>query len=177
MNLAKAGTIFDYVNSAVLAGGAGAFIIFLMLGISTDVVLRYFFHKPILWMCEVSGYLLVYITFLGTAWLLKMDGHVRMDLVITRLRPRVRLYLDIITSIIGTITCLGIVWYGVRATWAYFQVGFTSPTAFEFPMTPMLAVIPAGFFLLFLQFLRKSYNYCRSGESSGDQEKGLPANH
>jgi len=38
--------VYDYVNNA-LSGAAGAIILLMMLGISTDVLSRFFFNFPI----------------------------------------------------------------------------------------------------------------------------------
>ena len=62
-------------------------LIFISLTILTEVVLRTFFSRPITGTVEINGYALVYVTFLGAAWLLREGGHVKMDLVLTRLRP------------------------------------------------------------------------------------------
>ena len=40
------------------------------------------------WVIELTEYLLAYLTFLGGAHLLKIDGHLTFDLVVQRLRKK-----------------------------------------------------------------------------------------
>ena len=76
--LAKLVALFD-LAIGVLFVLAGVLIMFVMLATSTDVTMRYFLNRPIVWLMEVSEAILVYITFLGCAWVLKRDAHVRID--------------------------------------------------------------------------------------------------
>ncbi|MFC1980205.1 TRAP transporter small permease subunit [Chloroflexota bacterium] len=160
--------IFDRVTG-VLASGAAALIVLLMLGICADVIFRYFFNNPIDWMGEISGYFLVGVAFLGTAWGLGQNAHVSMDILVDKLKPRAQVYLNIFTSIIGALACLCAVCFGVQATWSWYQSGYISPTIHGFPLTPVVAIIPVGFILLFLQFIRRAYDYHRSWEKSQGQ--------
>jgi TRAP-type C4-dicarboxylate transport system permease small subunit len=156
----KPATIFDRIIG-FLAHAANALIIFLVIVVVADIVASYFLNRPIIWMVEFTGYALVYITFLATAHVLKTEGHVRIDLVTNRLSPRTQDLVNSITSVIGAATCLITSWYGGLATWQYFQLGYVSPTALEIPLTPVVAVIPIGCFLLFIQFVRNFYTYFR----------------
>ena len=106
----------------------------------------------IVWVIEICEYSLLFITFLGTAWLLRRDGHVKIDLVVNRLRPRVRAVVSVIISIIGTAVCLVITWYGAETTWSHFIRGTYRITLLETPMYLILAVIPIGSFLISIQF-------------------------
>ena len=49
-----------------MAWVAATCILFMMLAICYSVILRYFWNKPVPWIVEVSSYLMLYITFLGT---------------------------------------------------------------------------------------------------------------
>src|SRR3989304_924795 len=107
----KITTIFDRIldGAAVLAA---AMVMFVMLSMAAEVVMRYFLHSPLIWVVEVSETLLLFIAFLGAPWLLRGEGHIRVDLVVNILRPKTRAMLDILTSIIGTLCCAVVVWYG-----------------------------------------------------------------
>ena len=120
----------------------------------------------------ILGHLLLYITFLGTAWLLKRDGHVKMDLLLTRLNSRVRNSLNIITSLVGAIICLTIACFGAWVTWDTLQMGYKMSTALEPPQFLILFIIPLGTFLLFIQFLRRTHGYLEMWKASLDKEQG-----
>ena len=147
------------VSLAVLAA---AMCVLLMLGVSTNVVLRYFFDKPILGMETVCEFFLLWLTFLGTAWVLKRGKHVRIDLAVNRLTPKAQTVLNIILSIIGAVIFLFIVWYGAIACWDYIQRGVWLPMILRPLKGIAWAIIPIGSFVLAVQFLRNAYGYLRS---------------
>ena len=66
--LSKFGVFFDHILS-ICAWLACGCIIFSMMSINADVILRQFFKLPLIWVLEVNEYLLLYVTFLGTAGL------------------------------------------------------------------------------------------------------------
>ncbi len=162
--LRKAADVFDGTVD-LLAILAGAVLGFLLLIIVTQVTLR-IFGLAILWIFEISKFSLLYITFLGTAWLLKKDGHVKMDIVLTRFSPRTQSLMNIITSILGVIICLVITWYGVKLIQHQIRVGDYFAGILEPPKWPIVLLIPLGTFLLFIQFLRRTYGYLRIWEGA-----------
>lgn len=156
--------VFDAIIN-LLTILAAAIVIFMMLGIVTEVLFRYF-GGSILWMFEVSEYSLLFMTFLGAAWLLRREGHVKMEIILDRLNLRNQTLVNITTSIIGAIICSILTWYGAKVSWEHFQMGYFLKTTLE-PLTfPILAVIPVGSFLLVIQFLRRSYHYIERWRAS-----------
>ena len=150
--LKYAETIFEFVISAFLFM-SGVLLTLIMLAVCTDVVMRYLFNRPIFWVAELSEYSLLYITFLGTAWLLKQGGHVKIDLFTSRLAPKKRERLAIVSGMIGIFISVVFTYYGFKVTWDLFVRGVFNPTLLEFPKGPLIAVIPIGFFLLLIQFV------------------------
>lgn len=159
--VAKFNTIFDR-TVGLLFLLASALVIFIMVSVTTEVfIARFLLDRPQTWVVDISEYSLLFITFLGTAWVLKRGGHVKMDLVLTRLNSRAQLVINTITSTIGAIICLALTWYGARASWNAFQLGLTTATVLDLPRGPIFAVIPIGCFLLSIQFLKIIYGYLR----------------
>ncbi len=157
--LSKVTSIFDSTID-FLALSAAVLMIFIMLCIVADVVMRYVLSRPIFWVVEIAEYSLLWITFLGAAWLLKREGHVKMDLLINRLRPENQALLNTITSFMGAIIFLVIAWYSATVTSDLWQSGyFVSSLNLRAPKGPILAIIPAGSVLLSVQFLRRTYSY------------------
>ncbi len=171
----KITAIFDRTNN-LLAVLAGVLVVFIMLGTAADVLARYLLGTSILWMFEIVEYSLLFITFLAAAWLLREEGHVKMDLVLNRLKPGASTLLNIITSILSALICLVITWYGVEISWSNFQKGIVLGTILEPPKFILLAIIPVGSFLLFIQFLRRSYGYLVSRRAALDEARSLRGN-
>lgn len=168
---AKASAIFDR-TIILLAVLAGILLIVMMLSVNFEVAMRYFLGSPTKWVMDVTQSILLYITFLGTAWVLKREGHVKMDMVINRLKPRTQAMVNIITSISAAIPWLVITCYTANVTWDHFQRGFIMMrTALYMPSAPILVIIPIGSFLLFIQFLRRAYGYLASYRASTSNNK------
>jgi C4-dicarboxylate transporter DctQ subunit len=152
--------IFDRVNSVCVVV-AVILLIYPVITISLDTVMRYVFNQPQKWVSETTEFCLPLITFLGTAWVLRKDGHVKMDVVLNQLSPRPLAVMRVITSILGVIICLALIWYGIRVTWEQFQLGYFSPLL-EIPTGPLVAIVPAGGFLLLVQFVIRIFEEPRS---------------
>ncbi len=133
----------------------GAFLIFIMLSVCGDVVLRTFFDYPQVWVTEVTECILLYITFLASAWLLREEAHVSVDIVIDHLKPWTVAFLGIISSLIGVFVSVVLTVFGTRVTWDYYQRGVYTPSALEVPVYLILLVIPIGSLLLSAQFIRR----------------------
>ena len=166
----KITAIFDHTIDYLVILSCGA-VAFIMLSISTDVVTRRFLGLPIGWVVEISEILLPALVFLSAAWILKREGHTTMDVVVNMLSPRGQALLNTVTSIIGVIICLVLVWYGAKVTWNHFQRGVYSLMILELPTFPRYAVISTGCFLLSIQFLRRSYRYLKSWRALASDEK------
>ena len=135
---------------------AGMLLIFIMLSVCLEVILRSFINRPQIWVTEVTECLLLYITFLGTAWLLREEGHVKVDVILNRLKPQTTAFLGIISSIMGVLVSITLTIYGFNVTWDYFQRGIYTPTALEIPVSAILLIIPIGSLMLFIQFIRRT---------------------
>ena len=169
--LRKATNIFDGTVN-LLALLAAVILVLVMLAVVYAVFMRYFLNRPTAWVQESVEFSLVFITFLGTTWLLKRGGHVTMDIVLKRLTPGAQTVVNIITSILGAITFLVVAGYGVEATWETFVAGASRTTVLQIPTFLILWIIPVGSFLLFIQFLRMTYGYLRELRVAPDKNKG-----
>jgi TRAP-type C4-dicarboxylate transport system permease small subunit len=151
---------------------AGAFIVFIMLSVTVDIILRKVFSAPLHWVDEVSGYLLVYVTFLGSAWLLRNQKHVSVGIVIENVDPKIRALVGAITSFLIAAVCLVLTYFGVIATWEQHKNGIYTVSVLEWPVAPLVSVIPFGSFLLFIQLLRGAYGYLVTlGSQKGPNEE------
>lgn len=155
---AKASHILDGILGS-FSGLACALLIFIMLAVCAEIVMRYFLNAPILWVVEISEVILLYITFLGAAWLLRREGHVRIDMLLTRLPPKAQVLLNIITSTIGILMWLALTWYSIVVTLDLFQRGVLTPTVLHLPKFAIIVIIPVGSLLLAIQFLRRAWGY------------------
>lgn len=145
---------------------AGVFLIFLMLSVTVEVALRYFLGRPTSWVMEICGYTLLFIPFLVAAWVLRGDGHVRMDLVLSMLSPRTRSLVYAITSFVSALICFLLTWYGIKVTMYFSKLGYKTPTVLMLPKSMIIAIVFVGSFLLAVQFLIETFNHLRSWRAS-----------
>jgi TRAP-type C4-dicarboxylate transport system permease small subunit len=161
----KIAAIFDLVIDRILPAMAGILCILLMLGISTEVVTRYFLKTPILGMLEASEMAMLYIAFLSAAWVLKKEGHVNMDLINSYLSARALGILNTLLSIVGAAIAFVLFWYGAKVTMDSFREGANMPGNMDINMGFQLLIIPVGSLLLFIQFLRRAYGFWKKSTS------------
>jgi TRAP-type C4-dicarboxylate transport system permease small subunit len=110
-------------------------------------------------MLELTEYAMLYIPFLGAAFVLKEDGHIRIDLVITFLSERSRGWLNVVTSFVGGVVMLTYTWFGAQVTLDYFKRGVPSLESLKTPMFLILMIIPIGGLLFSIQFFRQMKGY------------------
>ena len=109
----------------------GCAVIFLMtLMICADVLLRNVRLVPgvygIAWANEVSEAMLYLVTMLIAPWLLRQGQHIRVDIVLRAVPPRLGWVFEWIADSLGLVCCLVIAWYGARATLASLKAGSLS---------------------------------------------------
>ncbi|MGE5338453.1 MAG: TRAP transporter small permease [Gemmatimonadota bacterium] len=139
----------------LLAALAIAILIAIMGVVCLEIVLRTFFSRSLVWVIEFSEYGLLYVTFLGTAWLLRNNGHVRVDLLTNALDRDWRRRLALVSAAIGGAVSMVLAVFGVVVTIDAHRRGLFKPTIMEFPTWIVLLVIPLGASTLALRFLHR----------------------
>lgn len=168
--LGKITDIFDHVLN-FLASLASALILISWFIVCLEIVMRYFLKSPLSWVVEVTEYIMLYSTFMGAAWLLRDEGHVKVDLVFNMLKPSNKAMLDFVTSLLGMIACLIVIWYGIQSTLIQYHEGIRTFTAMLIHKWPFIMIIPFGTLLLFIQFIRRaSGNWRKWMELKNTQE-------
>ncbi|MBW2082912.1 MAG: TRAP transporter small permease [Deltaproteobacteria bacterium] len=165
------GPFFDHLIDLMAILG-GILLVLLILLVNVAVGCRYFLNRPIGWTIEVCRYALVCITFLIAAWVLRGEGHVKMDLLLNRLKPRSQAALNSITSSVSTAVCLCLSVFGVRVTWDLFQSGYFTPTILMFPKFVFIAVMAFGCLVLSIQFIRRTSGFIRDWRSQTEGKRG-----
>lgn len=154
--LKRIGAVLDRITS-VCAVLAAVLFAFLTLASSFEVVMRYLLNRPTSWTYEMSEYGVAFLAFLGAPWLLKLGGHVSLDVLTDRVSQKHRLFLKFVNSVLGAVMCLIVAYVGAGVTWDFFRRGVLQPTVLEPPKFLLLAVIPVSFALLAFEFVRKVY--------------------
>ncbi|MFH1652368.1 MAG: TRAP transporter small permease subunit [Chloroflexota bacterium] len=138
-------------------------VIFMFVAVNFEIILRYAFDKPIIWITEGGEFALIYMTFLGAAWVLKKNHHVKVDIVTNSLKPRARAILNGITSLLGMIIVTPLIYFGITITWDHYVRGVARQSALEVPNVFVLWVIPVGAIFLFVEFIIQAYGFLKAG--------------
>jgi C4-dicarboxylate transporter DctQ subunit len=155
---------FDKTVTAMMVFGA-ALIVIDMLAVSVDVIVRYVVGVTYTGLFELTEYSLLWMTFLATAWLLKIDGHIKLDLVLDRLNPRRKVITNIATAIICEILLGFLIWYSAKLTVNDIQYGTYLSTVLQPIRWPVEIIIPIGYFLLFIVMLRRIFGNLKTWQT------------
>jgi TRAP-type mannitol/chloroaromatic compound transport system permease small subunit len=127
----------------------------IMVIIVYEVVLRYFFKEPTIWVEELSRFIFTAYFILGGAYALYLRGHVIMDGIYRHLSVRTKAILDLGSALIFFFFMAILTWEG----WEIFWNALTNMERTESswaPLTfPLKVVLPIGCFLMLLQGLVK----------------------
>lgn len=144
---------------------------FITLAICAEVVLRYGFNRPLAWVDEISEYALLWMTFLGTSWVLRQGGHVRVDILMQFLSPAALRRCGLVSAGSGILASLVLVVFGTKATWTALIRGSFKSTGLDLPTWIVLVIIPLSGLLLLARFSRMFVEY-RRGERDFGAEPG-----
>ncbi|MBI9083469.1 MAG: TRAP transporter small permease [Desulfobacterales bacterium] len=125
----------------------------LMLLVFHEVIVRYLFNSPTVYSVELSEYLLVVVAFMSMGWVLKEDRHVRATFVVNALPEKIRLGVDIVTSLLTMIFGGILVWKGTETAITAFTGDYHSSSLLDFPLWIPYAIIPLGALILNLQYI------------------------
>ncbi len=151
-----------------LTGVAAAILMGLIAFIASyEVLMRYVFRNPTGWTIEFVPFLILWGTFLGGALTLKEDKHIKVDLLVRHLPPKLQRTLQIITEGIGVIFCLFLLVKGIEMVSHTRSIGTLTPGTLRIPVYIPQLCIPIGAALLFLQFLKR---FCEDMVSVGKRD-------
>ena len=134
---------------------AGILILLTSFMIAYEVFMRGFFNAPTEWSIEISVYLIMASGFLGLAPALAGNNHIAVDLVTSKLSPKVNKYLGTVTSIIGLIFCLILTISSADMVMVSYEINSLSTSTLRIPLYIPQAAIPIGASLIVLEFVRQ----------------------
>jgi TRAP-type transport system small permease protein len=134
-----------------------ALILGMTLMICADVLLRNVRIIPSLvgleWANEISEAMLFLVTMMTAPWLLRRGQHIRVDIVLRAVPPRVGWALEWIVDVLAFACCAVITYYSARAALASYQAGSLSIKTLVTPEWWLLCVLPVAFAALTLEML------------------------
>jgi TRAP-type C4-dicarboxylate transport system permease small subunit len=136
---------------------AGMLLLFITFTICYSILSRITGLPSFLWILQFNEYALLWITFLGTAWVLKRNKHVSIDLVTGRFSQSSQTWFRLFHCLLGLALCLVFLWYSAQTTFEQYQRNVIDVQAVDISKYMILVIIPIGFFALVLQFVRQFF--------------------
>jgi len=132
--------------------------LFIMTFIVTgDVILRYVFNAPSKWVVEVSSYLLIVIVLMGLAYTQKERGHIKVDIILSRLPKAVRPWVELVILVMVLALTIILIYLTAGDFWTSIKLKTVSDSVMAFPLAPWQAFIPVGLAILALLLIWEIY--------------------
>ena len=145
--------------------GAGAFCLMLLAVISVSG--RNLFNKPLSGYVDWIELAMPFIAIFGISYVQRSGGHIRMDILVARLRGRALWLFEFLTTFGVLILMLALIW----GAWAHFDRSFDmskpnwsrdSSIDIGLPIWPAKLVVPVAFFVMALRVVLQLWGYARA---------------
>jgi len=148
-------SLIDSMNEWV-GKTASYLILVLAVIVGYEIVMRYGFNRPTIWVNELSAMLFGTVMIIGGAFTARYNGHVGMDIVYNRLSVRKRAVLDVISFFLLFLPLLGVlVWKGGASAWKSVMMLEHDSSQWGPPLYPIRIILPLGALLFLLQAAAK----------------------
>jgi TRAP-type C4-dicarboxylate transport system permease small subunit len=154
--LAVLGQLIDLL---VIVGGAA--IVVLMFG---NVLSRFIFNFDVAWTTELTGFLMIWATFLGGAAAARRGAHMRVGELVGLTRGRTRRIAEILINLAVAAVLLQLVWYGGAIALGNMD---QASSVLYYPMGLQYAALPVGAALALVFVARDIAGFAR-GEPPHD---------
>jgi TRAP-type C4-dicarboxylate transport system permease small subunit len=132
----------------------GMAVLLMTLLVLFDVLMRFLWDQPQLFVDELTSFLLVGVIFLGTAPTFRTGGHIRVDLIVNRMTARNQIRLRRFTLILGILLLSVIVGETTRSTIVAYELERQSAVML-YPLWIGMMFIPIGLSLMVVLMFRK----------------------
>lgn len=151
-----------------------ALCIFALMFVGVAQILgRKLFDAPIFGYIDMVELSMGVFAFLAIAYCERLGGHVRMELVIGRLRGRALWVAELVAVLVALFVVAVLFYYGWTHTVRAYEFGDSTIDA-EYPMWPSKLMVPLAFALLWLRLLLMAYGYARLVARPGARPIGVP---
>lgn len=158
-------TLYKLETQLALIGGLAAFSLMLLAVVS--VAGRNLFNHPLPGYVDWIEQVMPLLAFVGVSYTQRLGGHIRMDILIGRLRGRWLWGAELASTIVMLILMLLLVW----GTWAHFQRSFDfgspnwsrdSSLDISLPLWPAKLLVAFSFAVLSVRLMLQVWGYSRA---------------
>jgi len=136
-----------------IINGVGVGILAVMMFFTVmDVCLRYFLNRPFASSFELTEFMMGIIVAFGLAYTARLDGHIKVDILTSRLPQRTQAAISCLTHLVCVVVFILITWQSFAQARTLYLSGLTSEVLY-IPVFPFVIMTGIGFALLGLVFL------------------------
>ena len=146
----------------VLDHGLGWLLIAMFIIITMQVITRYLSSLPLAWPTDISTYMLVAIGFLALGHLIRKNGHVAVDLLVSKFPMKIQNILEVFFSIVACVTCVITCYGAILMTENLINKNvLLVASTFYFPKYVLLLFVVFGFAIATIEFIGRTVLYIR----------------
>ena len=142
-----------------------ASVVAIMLIMTVDVILRYFFNKPFLWSFDAVEYIMVLCVFFGIGYTEMNNGHVNITMVYDYFPSWIKPFVNVLNHLIMLFIGVLMTWQGYVLMADSYRVHRVSTGAVKIPEWPVDASIVIGATAFCLMVLVKIYDDLRPAKT------------
>ena len=159
--------------AVLLVGGVGV-ILAMFLG-TADVVGTQFFGWPVPGTLEITESTMVLIVFGALAYAQIRRSHIRVELIYTRMGPRVRAGMDVLADVAALVFFGLLLWQATLEAVMSWEIRETADGLIRFPLYPARSILATGVGLLILQLFLDLYRDIRRLGNGGEEPPETPS--
>lgn len=139
--------------------------VFVCVVIVQEVIRRFALNYSSAWSQETAQYLFIYLGYIGAAYAVKERAHIRFDILLLRVSPRVKGYLNVFAELATLLFAVIAIYWSMHTVQQLLHFGGTTPVL-RVNKTWFEAAVPIGFLLVVvrcLQAIWRDVNDIRAG--------------
>ena len=158
----KIGSVLEKIVSCVC-------VIVMSLLVFINVIARFVFNHSLAFSDEISTYLFVLMSFMGTAIAARRGAHLGLSIVTDRVSPKARIIIGMVMYGVSALFCLLIVIFGIQMVVSQYQLGQES-AAMQWPEWIYGSFVPIGAAFAMLAFLQGIFDMAKK-LVNGEEDK------
>ncbi len=152
----------------------GGIVIFLLIFLATANVLgRWLFDMPINGYIDWVEQSMAFMAFLGIAYTQRLGGHIRMDMLVSRLHGARLWLVELFSALLMLLVTLALIYGSYLHFWRAYSIGDSS-LDIDLPVWPAKFVVPFALTVLALRIMLQIWGYFRAMIENTDQPVAIP---
>ena len=140
------------------------------IAVFIQIIFRYLLHQPIYWSEEFPRFILIWLTFLGSAIAMKNRSHLSISLLTNRLSVKKRISVQFFANLLSLLFISILVWGGIIITI------LTMPNrtaALQMPTGLVYLAVPVGGILMIIYLLKNTIELFKknNNKTKGKEEE------